>query len=178
MKVNIRGQEKELVWVDEKNGYRGHHEVDGIEFDGHRVLWRLEYVPETYLKESELSGNEWREGGYARIYRNNQCVLEEFCRRADKAIFIFSEYIYKLMDFGCWDHIQVGYKLYYMETPAYIERILDNGEIIVAIEDKTKNFPLWGFQQEDLKEEGFIDRDWDKTSKVHILDPRLYWWRK
>lgn len=178
MKVKIRNEEKELVFVDGKNGRAAYHEVDGIPFDGHRVMWRLEYVPETYLKESELSGDEWRQGGQAKIYRNDVCVLNEFCRRAERAIFIFAEKLPYLQDFGGWDDIVVGRKMYYMETPAVIERVLEDGEIIVAIEDQTKEFPLWGYQQEDLKEDGYIDRDWSKKSRVHILDPRIWWWRK
>lgn len=177
MKVKIGKEEKELVWVDRQGDYKGHHEVYGIAFNGHRVLWRLEYVPQTYLKESELSGDEWREGGQAKIYRNDVCVLNEFCRRAERAIYIFAEKLPYLQDFGCWDDIKIGHKLYYMETPAIIKSELYDGEITVEIEDKTKSFPLWGFQQEQLKEEGHIDRDWDKTSRVHILDPRLYWYR-
>lgn len=175
-KVKIRNQEKYLEWVGE--GERHHAEVDGIEFDGHRVLWRFEYVPETYLKESGLSGDEWRKGGFSRIYRNDICVWESFCREADKSIFQISGVLYKLMNFGGWDNLKEGYKLYYMETPAIIERVLDNGDIIVKVEDDSAEFPLWAYQIEEKKEDGYFERDWVKNAKVHVLDERLWWWRK
>ena len=62
---------------------------------------------------------------------------------------LLAEKLAYLQDF-MWDEVVIGKKLYYMETPAVIERILDDGEIIVGIEDKTKDFPLWGYQQEEL----------------------------
>jgi hypothetical protein len=65
-----------------------------------------------------------------------------------------------------------------METPAVIEDVLDKGEIIVGIEDKTKDFPLWAYQLEELKDIGRVDRDWAQRSRVHILDERLWWFRK
>ena len=176
MKVKIGKNEKELDWKGE--GERYHAEVDGIEFDGHRVLWAFSYEPETYLKESELSGDEWRKGGYSRIFRNGVCVWESFCRESDKAIFQISGVLYQLMDFGNWDSLKEGHKLYYMETPAVIERVLENGEIIVGIEDKKDEFPMWAYQIEEAKEDGYVDRDWSTQAKVHVLDERLWWWRK
>lgn len=41
----------------------GRHEKNGIDFAGHFLEWKLEYTPKTYLKESHLSGDEWRKGG-------------------------------------------------------------------------------------------------------------------
>ena len=78
MKVNINNQEKELVGVGEGQDY--HFEVDDINFDGHRVLWSFGYESKTYLKESELSGDEWRKGGHMWIKRNGVSVFKEFCR--------------------------------------------------------------------------------------------------
>ena len=53
-----------------------------------------------------------------------------------------------------------------------------NQEIIVKIEDETKEFPLWAYQIEEKKESSYFERDWAKNSKVHILDERLWWYRK
>jgi hypothetical protein len=177
-KVIVNGKQEEITFVSKQENWDSHWELNGTSFDGHHTLWRFEYTPKTYLKESYLSGDEWRKGGAVKIYRNDVCVLNQFCREPDRAVFIIADKLPKLMDFMNWEEVKVGHKLYYMETPSYIKHICDDGEIVVAIEDETKEYPLWGYEQEDIANgEESLERDWDKTSRVHVLDERIYWWR-
>ena len=54
---NIKGKDKEAVWVEKQGHWDAHWEIDGVQFDGHHVLWSFSYEPYTYMKESELSGD-------------------------------------------------------------------------------------------------------------------------
>ena len=148
--------------------------VDGIPFDGHHTLWSFSYEPYTYLKESELSGDEWRKGGYIRIFRNGVCVLEEFCRTPETAIMRIPGELIKCMDLD-WDNVKVGKSLYYRDYPAVIRKILDNGYLILATEDGSE-FPLWAFEKEDEQEAK--NREWKTETKVHATENRIFWWRK
>ena len=174
--VNINGKEKALVWKNDQ-GSQGHHEVDNIPFDGHNVLWSFSYEPKTYLKESELSGNEWRKGGSARIFRDGVCVFSEFCREPERAFRILAYMLQKLQDFN-FDHLVPGRKIYHAGVESILDRICDDGEIIVRTEDG-KPYEIYGHKKEERKEdpEHFED-EWKDKDRIHILDERIYWWRK
>jgi hypothetical protein len=176
-KVKINGKEKELNWVDRQDGWGGHHEVDGIPFNGHRVLWSFSYEPETYLKESELSGDEWRKGGSIKIIRNGLCVLSEFCRHPERAANVMREKLEACQEVD-WDKVVEGKKLYYKDQAAFIERVLDEGELILKKENG-ESFQLWAFEQEEIKQGEMTeaDRDWKETTKVHATDKNIWWWR-
>lgn len=169
--VLINNQEKEL-----KFGEGRLPEVDGIPFDGHRVLWSYSYEPSTYLKESELSGDEWRRGGCAKIFRNGVCVLNEFCREPERALRIFAWHLPLLEEFP-FECLEVGRKVYHAGVPSIVDRICDDGEIILRTEDG-KPYEIYGHKHEDKKEDGenFID-EWKDKDRVHFLDKRIFWHR-
>lgn len=171
-KVQINNDEKVLEWKGEGENY--HAEVDGIPFDGHRVLWSFSYEPKTYLKESELSGDEWRKGGAVKIFRNGICVYNEFCRTPERAAHLIQWYLPKLQEFS-WEYIVVGRKLYDHDIPVIIESICADGEILVRTEDGSNI--TWAFQKENEKEGDFTD-DWKDKDRVHVLSEHLYWHRK
>lgn len=159
-------------YTDGNGNYR--QEVNGTDFDGHRILWGFEYEPHNYLKESELSGDEWRKGGYMTITRNGVSVFKEFCRNPERAFVVMQYTLPKLQDFFNWDDIKVGHKLYNRNHPAVIERIGGDGEITVKSADG-KPFP-WAFKIEDVEE--MEDDEWYDEDRVHILSDELYWTRK
>lgn len=176
MKVEINGKEKELVGVHDEDGeYR--HEVDNINFDGHRVLWSFGYEPKTYSKESELSGDEWRKGGSMWIKRNGVSVFKEFCRTPERAFVVLAYTLPKLQDFS-FEYLKVGYKLYDHNVPVVIERICDDGEVMLRSESG-ENIP-WPHTIEALKngEETEDDNEWKDKDRIHILSEHLYWHRK
>lgn len=166
----------DLLSVTQKEPYRHYYEADGEEFDGHRVLWSFEYKPHNYLKESELSGDEWRKGGTIRIFKDGVCVLEEFCREPDRAASRMYELLTKCMHFDHWDSVVVGHKVYHAGTAAVIDSIADNGEIVLRTEDG-KPFRIYGHVLEDEKE-GNFDDEWKDKDRVHVTDSRIWWWRK
>ncbi len=172
--VNIRGREKEAIWVAKQGDWDAHWEVDGEQFDGHHVLWSFSFEPHTYLKESELSGEEWRKGGEIKVFRNGECVLNEFHREPDSAPVRIHRLLQECMGVY-WDNVKVGYKLYYRDHPAIVESLIGDGEMILKTEDG-KDFPLWAFQKENKEEAE--NRDWTNTTKVHVTDSNISWWRK
>lgn len=150
--------------------------TEGVPFDGHHIFWSFSYNPENYLKESELSGDEIRKGGYIRIFRNNSCVLRRFCREAHIAAAMMYSLLLECQDIS-WDLVVEGAKVYFWSTPAVIKSVLESGDIILETEDGA-DFPLWGYEQEDIKEGEEPNDDWTNTMKCHATDPGIYWWRK
>lgn len=157
------------------------HEVNGTPFDGHFLEWRFEYVPKTYLKESEISGDEYRKGGNVRIYLNDDCVLDEFCRTENMAITLVAKHLYELKChfevFGVnvenWQKEIVGKRVYHAGVPSVVESYCGNGEIILKTEDG-KPYEIYGHKKEYPE----IEDEWLDKDRVHITDPRIYWYRK
>lgn len=170
-KVIINGKE---VSVQHKGG--AYVTENGVEFDGHFTLWSFSYEPKNYLKESELSGDEYRKGGSAKIFRDGVCVWEEFIREPETAFREISWYLARLQDFR-WEEVYVGKKLYNHDVPCVIESIGSNGEITVKTEDGS-NFP-WAFKIEALKNGEMTEDDdeWKNRDRVHVTSQHLSWYR-
>lgn len=154
------------------------HELDGIPFDGHFLEWKLEYTPETYLKESELSGDEWRQGGAVKIYLNDDCVLNEFCRKPERALMLLGKGLHELqchfelfgVDIKDWKEQIVGKSVRHGGIPSTVESYCGDGEIIVRRDDGKDYRPdLYP----SLMDES--DNEWKDKDRVHITDQRLNW---
>ncbi len=174
--VNINGVDKEMKWVEKQGHWDAHWEVDGVPFDGHRTLWSFKYEPKTYLKESELSGDEWRKGGYMTIMRDGVSVFKEFCRRPERAFVVMAYILPKLQDFW-WEKVKVGEKIYNHDMPATITSICEDGEIMVESESGE---PFnWAHNQEEKKEDPeHYEDEWGPKDRVHVLSEHLHWFRK
>lgn len=163
------------------------HEIDGIDFDGHFNEWKFEYIPKTYLKSSELSGDQYRKGGSVKIYLNGDCVCNEFCRTEDIALVLVAKHMHELkchfevfgVDIGNWKEEIIGKKVYHAGVPSIVERYCDDGEIILRTEDG-KSYEIYGNKIESIKngEETEADDEWKDRDRVHITDKRIWWWRK
>lgn len=160
-------------YTDANGNYR--QEANGEDFDGHRILWGFSYEPHNYLKESDLSGDEYRKGGYMTITRNGVSVFKEFCRNPERAFVVLQYTLPQLQDFWDWDNVKVGHKLYNRNQPCVITSVCDDGEIVVKTEDG-KPF-IWAFKLEH-DEEDSEDDDWYDSDRIHILSPQLHWSRK
>jgi len=171
--------------VPKYNQDKGRHEIDGVNFDGHFIEWKLEYIPETYLKESNLSGNEYRKGGQAKIFLNGDCVYNEFCRTENMAITLLSKGLHELKchfetspeDIATWKEEIVGRKIYHAGVPSIIERYCGDGEIIVKTEDG-KPYEIYGHKKEEyIEDPKNYDDEWKDKDRIRITDSRIYWWR-
>jgi len=165
---------KKPIWNNETR----QHEVDGIAFDGHFIEWKLEYSPETYLKESELSGDQWRKGGYVRIYLNGDRVLNEFCREPERALMLLAKHLHELQCFfemygtkiDTWKENMIGKKVRHGSIPSTVVSYLGDGEIILKRDDGKPFGPdLYPSLEEDDYDE------WGNKDKVHFTDDRINW---
>jgi len=155
------------------------HEIDGVDFDGHFVEWKLEYNPKTYLKESEYSGDQWRKGGEVKIYLNGDCVLNEFCRSPERALMLLSGGLHKLQChfelFGVqlenWKEEIVGKKVHHGGIPSVVERYVNDGEVMLRrLDGKPYQPDLYPYLVGDDEEDEWLDKD-----RVHITDERINW---
>lgn len=168
---------KKPTWNEET----GRHEYSGIDFDGHFLEWKLEYSPETYLKESELSGDQWRKGGAVKIYLNGDCVLNEFCRTPERAMFLLAKGLHELQchfeGFGVkidgWKEDLVGKKIRLGSIPSTVVRYIDDGEIIVSRDDGKDFTP--DLYPSLVEADGSYDTEWGNEDKIHITDKRINW---
>ncbi len=168
---------KTPIWNKENS----RHEIDGIPFDGHFLEWKIEYVPETYLKESEISGNEWRKGGQARIYLNGDCVLNEFCRSVERALMILSGKLHELqchfellgVDIKDWKEELKRKKVLYCGIPSTIEYYSHDGEMIITRDDGKDYLP--DLYPSLVEKDGTYDTEWGSKDRVHITDKRINW---
>lgn len=165
----------DLLSVVQKEPYRHSFEANGEEFDGHRILWSFDYKPYNYLKESELSGDEYRKGGSIRIYKDGVCVRREFCRNPEVAASRMYHLLIECMD-AHWEYAVVGRRVYHAGVPSIVDSICDDGEIILRTEDG-KDYRIYGHTQEDEKE-GDFDNEWKDKDRVHVTDKRISWFRK
>ena len=176
MKDTSKREYKDGKWV-----------LDGIDFDGHFVGWGFSYEPYTYLKGSELSGDEWRKGGQLKILMNGECVLNEFCREPERGVFLVAEYLPKLQSCEAlypmgvsnkyWKEKLVGRKIYHAGVESIVDCVCGDGEIIVRTEDG-KPYTIYGFKKEALKNNESHEDEWLDKDKVHITDSRIDWFRK
>ena len=176
MKTTINGKEKEVEYKD------GHYELDGTSFDGHILLWSFSYEPKTYLKESELSGDEWRKGGQVRIFMNGDCVFNQFCRTEDRALWIVAEYLPKLKDCELlypmgntdgWKERMIGRKIYHSGVESVIDRYCGDGEIIVRTENG-QPYDIYAHKKEAIKNGEDFEDEWGEKDRIHITDSRIY----
>lgn len=157
------------------------HEIDGVNFNGHFVEWRFEYIPKTYLKESQLSGDEYRKGGTVKIWVNEDCVYSDFCRTENMALTLITKHLHELKChfevFGVhldnWKQELVGKKVYHAGVPSIVERYCGDGEILLRTEDG-KPYEIYGHKKENPDDED----EWYDKDRVHITDSRIYWHRK
>lgn len=164
-------EKKETPELREVNYGKDHRWfISDTEFDGHHTLWGFEYFPTTYLKSSELSGDEWRKGGEIRYYRDRKLVYTQFCREPHIAVLKIGETLLKLQGFA-WEHLEEGRKVWFEQTPAVIERVLwEQGCVILKTEDGS-DFPEAVWSEDGSGERG-------KTVKVEFISESIFWWRK
>lgn len=159
-------------------------ELNGISYRGHFREWKFEFVPFTYLKESELSGDQYRKGGNVNIYLNDDCVCKVFCRSEERAIMLVAKHLHELQclfetfpgNIDNWKEEIVGRKVYHAGVPSIIERYCGDGEIIVRTEDG-KDYEIYGYKKEEKKNDPYFTDEWKDQDRVHITDMRIDWHR-
>lgn len=181
MKLKAKLRYKHMREKITYNKETGQHEINGIRFDGHFLEWKFEYVPKTYLKQSDLSGDEYRKGGTIKIFLNGDCVFDDFCRTEDMAMKLINKHLHELkchfellgVNINNWKEEIVGKKVYHAGVPSIVASYVGDGEIILRTEDG-KPYEIYGHQKEYPEDED----EWYDKDRVHITDTRIYWHRK
>jgi hypothetical protein len=150
-------------------------EVNGVPFNGHYQIFSFGYEAKNYLKESELSGDEYRKGGNVWISRNGVKVYSEFCRTQERALNLIHEFLPKIMDFD-FNMLVVGRKVYHGGVESILESLCSNGEIFLRTEDG-KSYEIYGEKKESMKEDANYEDEWKDKDRVHFTDSRIYWYR-
>jgi hypothetical protein len=162
---HTREENLELKKVIYGNSHRWF--LGDTEFDGHHTLWGFEYFPTTYLKSSELSGDEYRKGGEIRYYKNRKLCYTEFCREPHLALLKIGATLLKLQDFP-WEYVVIGKKVFYDSTPCTIHRIIEDQGFIILKTDDGKPFPVPVWDE---------DGECKDSIKVEIISPNIWWHR-
>lgn len=151
------------------------------EFDGHRICWRVEVSEHNYLKESELSGDEIRKGGAYRLYVDNVCIYEGFCRSVESGMRMAQQKMDELSEAAAGDWLRdkdrsklIGRKVFYHNVPAVITSlIVDQGSVIIAPED---GYKLAAPPYEEDPEEWALEHQ--DGVKDDVTSPHIWWWRR
>ena len=151
-------------------------------FDGHRLMTRIEIEESNYLKTSELSGDEVRKGGSARIFFNGVQVYEFFTRDAQRALIKAHGLIDKLSEHPAMDALLDervpagdrlrGRRVYYRGVPAVLAYTMPaQGCVMVEpIPGHTFPPPPWAHDPDNSSHE-------ERDVKEDILSPHIWWYR-
>jgi len=184
--IDVHGRPYELIFGEHPHSRQDNNiyargpdgEIEG--FDGHRLCWRVEVAEHNYLKESELSGDEIRKGGAYRLFVDDKCIFEGFCRSVDSGMRMAQQKMHELSEAAGGDWLRekdraklVGRKVYYHGAPAVITSlIVDQGCVIIAPEDGHK---LVAPPYEDDPDEWALEHQ--DGVKDEVTSPHIWWWR-
>lgn len=180
--VTVNGHEYDLIFGEhphsrqDNNMYTrskgGHIES----FSGHRRPFKIEIEESNYLKESELSGDEVRKGGSAKLYVAGIPCLNEFCRSYESGYRIIQDFIMKMEMNWSWypknPEKQIGKIIGYREQIFKIKSIdVEYADMIIeTLDGKPRKKFLWE-DEEDLDEI-------ESTVKVNIVSEHIDWYPK
>ena len=164
-------QEREVELREVDYGKERRWFLGDTSFDGHHELWGFDYHPHNYMKESELSGDQYRKAGWIKFYRNRVQVYEQFCREPDVAVRLIPKLLMDLQSVD-WSKVKEGTKIYYERTPAVIGHVMMDQGAFMIHPDGVDAFPdsIWAEEDYEKNEE-------PDSLKVDVLDPKIWWWR-
>ena len=193
--VKIGKREMKLIWGEHKHHYSDNkmyvvpEEGEPIDFDGHRILTDVVLRSRNYLKESELSGNEYRKGGTGEILADGEVIYEFFFRDIQWALLKAHNLIGELSEHSSSWMVKkereklIGRKIYYERTPAIISRLITEQGCLMLKADNVGNVePLTAeimvsrFEKPVYLNDG-EEHEYEDVIKVEVLDPKIWWFR-
>lgn len=157
------------MYTRDKNG---HIEA----FSGHRHCFKIEIEESNYLKESELSGDEVRKGGSAKLYVDGVLCFNAFCRSYEMGYRFIQGFIIKMETNWSWYpknlKEKIGKTIGYREQLFKINSIdIEYADMIIeTLDGKPRKKFLWE-DGEDLDEIS-------STVKVSIISENIDWYPK
>lgn len=187
--VQVEGKTVELIHGEHPHSYSNNTTYARFpsgtiyDFDGHRVLTRIEIEEYNYIKESEMSGDEIRQGGSVKVFLNGKQVGGEFIRSWQSGIEIAKALHSKIMDHPAWlwepdvEKRIEGRKVYYKNTPAVLRHYMPDQACVMIDVVPGMQFPLPPHVIDDMDGEE-IASDYDRQSiKDSIFSPHIWWYR-
>lgn len=180
--VKVHGHEYDLIFGEHPHSRQDNtmytRDKNGrIEaFSGHRHPFKIEIEETNYLKESELSGDEVRKGGSAKLYVDGILCFNGFCRNYEMGYRFIQDFIMKMEMMWSWypkkPQEQIGKVVGYREQLFRIKSIdVKYADMILeTLDGKDRKKFLWE-DEEDLDEI-------DNTVKVSIVSENLDWFPK
>lgn len=180
--VKVNGQSYELFFGEfphskQDNNMYVRSDSGRIEgFSGHRIPFKIEIEEHNYMKESELSGDEVRKGGSAKLYVDGILCFDEFCRNYEMGYRFIQDFIIKMeMNWGWFPkkpEEQVGKIIGYREQLFKIKRIIvSQAAMIIETLDELPRKRFLYEDEEDLDEI-------ESTLKVSIVSELITWYPK
>lgn len=180
--VKVHGKEYDLIFGEHPHSRQdnsmytrdknGHIES----FSGHRNCFKIEIEESNYLKESELSGDEVRKGGSAKLYIDGILCFNQSCRNYEMGYNFIQNFISKMEMNWSWYpkkvETQIGKVVGYREQLFKIKSIdiEDAAMILETIDGKNRKKFLWE-DEEDIDEI-------EPTVKVSIVSESIDWYPK
>ncbi len=180
--VKVDGREYDLIWGEHPHSRQdntmytrdksGHIEA----FSGHRNPFKIEIEESNYLKESELSGDEVRKGGSAKLYVDGILCFTSFCRSYEMGYRFIQDFIIKMEMNWSWfpkkPKEKIGKVIGYREQLFKIKSIdVEYADMIIeTLDGKLRKKFLWE-DDEDLDEI-------ESTVKVSIVSENIDWFPK
>ena len=174
----------ELLWGEaphSRNDNRLYARLPGghiTGFDGHRILIDISIKSRNYLKDSEYSGDEIRKGGSCVISADGIEVYEFFFRDPMWALLRAHQLVGQLSEHSSgWLSVEdrarlIGRRVYYERDPARIVRLIEDQGCLILEPDGVDRFasPVW-------REDGDDWDEYDRSVKVEVTDPKIWWFR-
>lgn len=178
--ITMHGKQYPLIYGEHPHSVSANHHyalMDGkpVEFDGHRILIGVELLPENYVKESELSGNEIRCGGTGRIFADGEQVFEFFFRSTEWALLKAHHLIGQLREHSSGWMLKkerdklVGRPIYYREKAAVVQRLIVDQGCLIVTSSIGIPFPPPVYSERNDEHETSV--------KVEVTDPNIWWFR-
>lgn len=180
--VKVNGHEYDLIFGEhphsrQDNTMYARSKSGRIEgFNGHRNCFKVEIEEYNYMKESELSGDEVRKGGSAKLYVNDILCYNHFCRNYEMGYNFIQNFISKMEMNWSWfpkdTQSQIGKTIGYREQLFKITRVdIEHAEMVLETLDGLDRKPFLWEDEDDLDEI-------DNTVKISIISEMIDWYPK
>jgi len=145
-------------------------------FSGHRWPFKIVIEEYNYLKESHMSGNDVRKGGNVKVFVKDVQIFDEFCRSYERGYKLATQFIDSMEMEWSWfpfnTEEKIGRTIFYREHKFVIKSFVTSQACMILEPLDGSDVPRFAYESEEYFEEG------EKSLKVEINSPHIWWWTK